>query len=135
MKYARIENGLVAEIIHTDPAGLFHPSRVWVECPDNVAEGWSYDGEGFAPPAPVAAPAPTSCTNSQGMLALLQVGKLDAVEAAIEAIADPLEKRKAQIEYQRATWERDNAFLQTMWAQLGGTPEELDALFTLAVTL
>ena len=41
----------------------------------------------------------------------------------------------AQIEYEADTWERSNAFLQQMWAGLGGTPEQLDDLFRMAVTL
>lgn len=83
-----------------------------------------------APPAP-----PMSCRKRQGELALLQVGRLDAVDAAMAAIADPISRRRAQIEYGADVWERSNPFLQSMWAQLGGTPDELDELFVLAVTL
>lgn len=78
---------------------------------------------------------PRSCTRRQGRLALLQSGLLDAVEASIAAIEDPAARRAAQIEYEADTWERDNAFLQAMWAQQGGTPEQLYELFVLAVTL
>ena len=74
-------------------------------------------------------PGPQSCTRRQGRLALLQAGYLDAVETAIAAITDPVQRMSAQIEYEAETWERGNAFLQTMWAQLGGTPEQLDNLF------
>lgn len=89
-------------------------------------------------PTPVATPqdlVPFSCTRRQGRLALLQINKLDAVETAIAAIADPVQKRAAQIEYEAATWEKESAFVQSMWTQFGGTPEELDDLFRLAVTL
>jgi len=78
---------------------------------------------------------PLRCTRRQGRLALLQAGHLAAVEQSIAAIADPAQRMAAQIEYEADTWERDNAFLQGMWAQLGGTPEQLDDLFALAVTL
>ena len=78
---------------------------------------------------------PQSCTRRQGRLALLQAGQLDAVETAIAAITDPVQRMSAQIEYEADTWERANAFLQAMWAQLGGTPDELDDLFMSAVTL
>lgn len=78
---------------------------------------------------------PQSCTRRQGRLALLQAGYLDAVETAIAAITDQVQRMSAQIEYEADTWERGNAFLQAMWAQLGGTPDELDALFMSAVTL
>lgn len=78
---------------------------------------------------------PQSCTRRQGRLALLQAGQLDAVETAIAAITDPVQRMSAQIEYEADKWERANALLQAMWAQLGGTPDELDALFMSAVTL
>lgn len=78
---------------------------------------------------------PRSCQRRQGRLVLLQAGYLGAVESAIAAIEDPVQKMAAQIEYDADTWERDNAFVQSVWAQLGGTPDQLDDLFTLAVTL
>lgn len=91
-------------------------------------------------PEPQPDPVPQQCTRRQGRLALLQtphgeVTKLDAVEAALEAITDPMQKRAAMIEYEADTWERSNAFLQAMWAQLGGTEQQLDELFTLAAAL
>lgn len=84
---------------------------------------------------PHAGPAvPRAVTRRQARLALLEVGKLDDVEAAIEAITDPVQRRAAQIEYDADTWERDNEFLQAMWAQLGGTEQDLDDLFILAAS-
>ncbi len=85
-------------------------------------------------PEPVPPPTPSRCTRRQGRLALLEVGLLDDVEALIAAIPDDTQRRAAQIEYEADTWERSNATLQAMWAQLGGTPAELDALFEHAVT-
>lgn len=80
-------------------------------------------------------PIPATCTRRQGRLALLQAGHLATVEQTVVSIADPAQRVAAQIEYEADTWERDNAFLQGMWAQLGGTAEQLDDLFALAVTL
>lgn len=82
-----------------------------------------------------AALIPKSCTRRQGQLALLTHGVLDDAEAAIAAITDPVQRREAQIEYEADTWERDNQFLQQLWAELGGTPQSLDEAFALAVTL
>ena len=78
---------------------------------------------------------PRVCSRRQGRLALLAVGKLDIVEAALDAITDPVQKARARIEYESDTWERSNVFLQDMWAALKGTSAELDDLFSLAVTL
>lgn len=86
-----------------------------------------------APPIVVAVPA--KCTRRQGRLALLAVGKLAAAESFIESISDPVAKMQARIEYEADTWERSNAFLQQAWGALGGTSEEFDGLFSLAVTL
>lgn len=104
--------------------------------PDFLAyKAWLAAG-GVPEPADVLpGPIPATCTRRQGRLALLQAGNLATVEQTIVSIADPVQRMAAQIEYEADTWERDNAFLQGMWAQLGGTPEQLDDLFALAVTL
>mgnify|MGYP000939231133 CR=1 FL=1 len=97
----------------------------------DVTSAAQADGTWAAPPAPV----PASCTRRQGRLALLTLGLLDAAEAAIAGIADSTEQRAAQIEYEADTWDRGNAFVQQLWAILGGEPEGLDDAFRLAVTL
>lgn len=133
MRYAIVESGVVVNVALADA-----PIDVtWVELPADspVCAGWSYDGAVFAAPTPPAPVVPTQCTRRQGRLALLGAGYLTQVESAIAAIVDDTQRIAAQIEYEADTWERDNVFLQSMWAQLGGTEAELDALFTTAVTL
>jgi hypothetical protein len=87
------------------------------------------------PDAPHVDTTPHSCSRRQGRLALLMLGLLEAAESAIAAMPEGSDKRAAQIEYEADTWERHNPFLSALWAQLGGTPESLDAAFALAVTL
>ncbi|WP_263264032.1 DUF4376 domain-containing protein [Pseudomonas sp. RIT-PI-S] len=52
--YARVENGLVAELFETDAdiSTLFHPDLVWVSCEgvDGVDIGWTYAKKKFAAP-------------------------------------------------------------------------------------
>lgn len=138
MRYAVIDDTKVVNVIEAGPEFTL-PGFLLVPT-ETAGPGWTYDpvsGE-FSPPPPPPPqpePVPQSCTRRQGRLALLGVGKLDAVEAAIAAITDPTERMAAQIEYEADTWERDNAFLQAMWAQLGGTEQQLDDLFREAVTL
>ena len=104
--------------------------------PETLAyEAWLAAGGVPEPADALPTPIPATCTRRQGRLALLQAGYLAAVEQSIAAIEDPAQRMAAQIEYEADTWERDNAFVQSMWAQLGGTPDQLDDLFTLAVTL
>ena len=63
--YARIQDGLVAELLETDGdiTSMFSPALIWVDISSlfNVAEGWRYDGTSFEAPSapPPAAPAPT----------------------------------------------------------------------------
>jgi len=63
--YARIQDGMVAELLRTDGdiTKMFNAALVWMDVssqPD-VAEGWRVAGENFAPPvvALPLAPAPT----------------------------------------------------------------------------
>ena len=47
-RYAKIKYGEVREIgIFPDVINRFHPSLTWVECPENVVEGYLYDGSDF----------------------------------------------------------------------------------------
>lgn len=49
MLKARIENGVVREILSAEPFPDFHPDLVWVECGEDVREGWIFDGVFSAP--------------------------------------------------------------------------------------
>ena len=50
MTWSRIENNAVMETTDIDPTDRFHPSLVWVECPDYVQPGYLYDGNVFIEP-------------------------------------------------------------------------------------
>ena len=74
---------------------------------------------------------PQVVSRAQFILALLAIGLLDEVEAAIEQ-AD----RAAQINYnERLEFERSFPLIATMAAVLGKTDADIDALFVLAATL
>lgn len=59
-KWARIEAGVVREVIDFDPAGRFGPPLVFVRAPNGVREGQLYDAatRTFTDPPPPPAPAP-----------------------------------------------------------------------------
>jgi hypothetical protein len=59
--FARIENGAVAEIIDFNPAGLYPPEFVWVECPADTEQGSTFD-----PATGVFTPDPTRSVVSAG---------------------------------------------------------------------
>lgn len=141
MKYANtyVKDGqeVVLTVLPLDMVPLFDPDNPpqpnTYTVPDDVQVGWVKNAQGVFEPPVIVPTVPSRCTRGQGRLALLDAGHLIAVEAMIAGIADPTERMRAQIEYERETWERSNPFLQQMWANLGGTPAELDALFIDAV--
>ena len=47
--WARIEDGMVAEVTEIDPAGRFHASLIWVGCPSDVCPGMTYSANKFGP--------------------------------------------------------------------------------------
>ncbi len=51
MNYGRIKNGVVLDTA-TDPNTQFHPilAAEFVEIPDHVKAGWTFDGTEYAPP-------------------------------------------------------------------------------------
>jgi len=85
------------------------------------------------PPQPQT---PQSVTMRQARLALLGIGLLDDVDAAIAAIPDPVQRTAAEIEWEYAqTVDRNSPFTQQMAVGLSLTAEQLDALFTQAAGL
>lgn len=48
--WARIESGVVIETTDINPTGRFYPALIWVPCPDDVAQNWTFDGIEFTAP-------------------------------------------------------------------------------------
>lgn len=133
--YARIDGGLVAEVIETDRAisDLFHPSITWVPVGADVLSGmlatnsdgaWSFSLSVVDSPPVV----PASISPAQARLALLGAGLLDEVEAAVAA-----GDRVTQIAWQNATTiERNSPTVAALAGALGLTDVQLDDMFTTA---
>jgi len=136
MRYAYVANGVVQEAWSRDPFELFDAgyAALFVSCPDEVQQFWTYDGTTWAAPA-TPSRGPASVTMRQARLALLQAGKLDDVDAAIAALPSPA-KEAAQIEWEYATEvKRDSQLVTQLAPALGLADAALDALFTQAATL
>jgi len=83
------------------------------------------------PPTPI----PQVVTMRQARLALLSQGLLSGVDAAIDALEDPI-KSEARIEWEYSqTVERSRPFVTLLGIALGLDEAGLDNLFTLAATL
>jgi hypothetical protein len=83
MRFAYINNGMVYDSIESRPESVFYPEYAaqFVEVPDEVRSGWTFDGTNFAPPPePTPIPAPAAPTKEQ-LLAQLQ-----AIQAQIQAL-------------------------------------------------
>ncbi|HGW6105852.1 TPA: tail fiber assembly protein [Citrobacter werkmanii] len=50
MKYGRIEENIVVEIIDFDPAGKFNDALVWMTVPDDCETGWVHKNGNIKPP-------------------------------------------------------------------------------------
>jgi hypothetical protein len=133
MRYAIIENGVVVNVAVADEA--YAAEQGWMAAPDDVAPGWAYVNGAFTAPPPPNPVVPASVAMRQARLALLQVGKLAAVDAAIAALSSPA-KEAAQIEWEYATEvKRSSALVAQLAPALGLDDAALDALFVTASTL
>lgn len=133
--FARIENGKVAERLDAEELPPFHPSLHWEPCAANVQEGWDFDGTTFTSPKALPPPVPASVTMRQARLALLKVGKLDAVNSALAAMPGET-GAAARIEWEfSSTVERTRGYVGQIGVGLGMTDKQLDDLFILAATL
>ena len=87
----------------------------------------------------VDAPPPAvtdAVTMRQARLALLGAGMLDAVEPAIAAISDPVQRRAAEITWEySAEVQRNNPLISALAAGLGLNEQAIDQLFITAATL
>lgn len=143
MRYARIDNGLVAELVilpdGVSPEVAYHTdiAETLVPCENNgVEQGWSYDNESFAPPAapPELTPeekraAMPNLSARQLRLGLLRLGKLAGVPAAIAALSEP-EKSQAEIEWDYASeFRRLHPLIVQLIPILGLTDEQVDPVW------
>jgi len=126
-------------VVQVEPDENIFPvatTLTWVDCPDDiVAYQYTYEQNVFVlmPPPPII--VPTQVSMRQARLALFQDGLLDQVQAAIDAMVEPV-KTITQISWNYATViNRDDDLVVQLSAQLGLTSDELDALFILAATL
>ena len=133
MLAARIEGGMVVDMVVADPAEIAD-GRVWVQG-DGAAIGYLWDGATLTPPAPAPVTIPQSVTMRQARLALLSAGLLDAAHGVIDALPMP-QRRAAQIEWEYAlSVRRDHPLIALMISEGLATEAEVDGLFVAAAGL
>lgn len=105
------------------------PRSVW----SRVA--WYVVARPFPPIEPVP-PVPDEVTMRQARTALLMAGKLDAVQAVIDGIADETERRVAQIAWDYSSVvQRHYGLVAALAPGLGLTSDQVDDLFRTAGAL
>lgn len=134
------DTGLQGDGWHDPKFSIANARIEEAELPEHWAGAvWSYVGEAWAVfdqaqhdknIQAAQPPVPQKVSRAQFILALLDLGLLDAVEAAIAA-AD----RATQINYkERLEFERTYPLVMVMASTLGKTEAEVDALFVLAAS-
>jgi len=115
------------------------PRRVFAGAPTTC---YTFSSEAafleLAATAPLAPPptVPQWVTRRQARQALLLAGYLHAVQPAIDAIADPVQRALVQIEWDDSLhFERHRPALQALAAALGMSTHDLDLLFIAAAQL
>jgi len=94
---------------------------------------WLAEGNTPEPADPLPPQVPQQVTPRQARLALLQIGKLDAVSGALAAIPDPAKRKAAQIEWEYAiTIERKSPLVDALATALELSPTDIDNLFIAA---
>ena len=104
----------------------------------SVGPGYRYIGGKLVPPAP-AVPTPTRApkvvTTRQARLALLQAGKLTAVNQTLAALTG-VQGEAARIEWEfAATVDRNSELVTMLSTALSLSEDDLEALFTTAAAL
>ncbi len=118
-----------------DVIQMFSPVAYWREQEAEVVVPELGSGEVIPPEPPPPPPVviPQSVTMRQARLALLGIGLLDDVDAAIAAIPDPVQRKAAQIEWEyAAVIERNSPLVTSLAAGLGLTAADIEALFEAA---
>lgn len=99
--------------------------------PDYLAYlAWLEAGNVPEPADPLPVVVPRIVTRAQGIAALILSGKDTLVQQVIDSVADPVQRKLAQNDWNnRLTFERDNPRLNAIAAALS---IDLDAMFILA---
>jgi hypothetical protein len=124
MRYAIVVDGKVSNITRSDSALAAN----WFPCDDTVKIGDTWTGQAFTPALNII-PVPARVTMRQARLALLNAGKLAAVDTAINALSSP-EKEQMQIYWNYSTnIERSSPRVAAISAAIGLDSAAIDTLF------
>lgn len=131
MRYAVIDaNGVVVNVIEADEGFTLDGFTLVLD--DGSAKiGGTYSGTEFLPPDEMP-PVPASVSRAQALIALHNAGLLEAVKTFIAEQEDAV----LTLWFENAlTWDRGNAYVQAIGAELDLDDDEIDDLFRAAAAL
>lgn len=118
-----------AHILASYPAGT-------IQVPLKPGAGYSWNGVQWQAPPPSPPAVPQVVTRRQARQALLLAGRLQDVQPAIDAIADPVQRGMVQIEWDDSQeFQRNRPTLLALATAIGMTSQDIDNLFTQAAQL
>ena len=127
-RMAVIKDGVVINIIEAEP-GFEMAGHTLVESA-TAGPGDTYSNGVFTKPATID-PVPSEVSDLQARLALIAIGKMDAVDQAVAA-ADAATRAW----YDRAIiWRRDSPMIAALAPVVGLTSDQIDELFRAAAAL
>ena len=137
MRVHIIENNVIVNTIEASSivsAQNYFPTSTCIAATSGTV-GDSYVNSQIVPKT-ITIPVPQSVTRRQALQELLISGKLALVQPAIDAIADPLQRGLAQIEFNESqVFERNRPLLVTLCHGIGMTDSQIDELFIAASKL
>lgn len=133
-RWARIENGVVAETIALNPAFRFHPSLVWVACADNVGVGFTYTNGTFSAPEMIVDIEAYRRGLVVGPLQFRKALRAAGLHAAAVAYVNGADEETQEAWEYAGEFKRLDPFILAAQVALDKTDEEVDQLFQLALT-
>lgn len=133
MRYSVIENGKVVNQAEADET--FATQMGWIPA-GTEAIGDMWDGEAFTKPAiPIVVPQVVTMAQARKALELADVSDV-MVNASIDNIADPKQRKLARIDWEYSgTVRRDSPLVAQLGPTLGLAEAQIDQLFVTAAGL
>lgn len=136
--YAVIENNIITNVVDIDDPNSIEgmiTENGWIPLPIGFGIGDKYIGNEFEKVQQII-PVPLEVTMRQARLALLENGLLDSIKSTIESISDPIQRQRADIEWEYSpTVNRNNELVKTIELSLNLTSDQVDQLFIKASKL
>lgn len=131
MRYGQIDaTGLCVAVLETSGT-IDAPHMIALADGQDWPLGKVWDGAAWGDAPPVVPSVPQEVSRSQGLIALDALGLLDAVETIVASAPRPVQIAWAN----EPMFSRDSPAINALWAALGKSAAELDALFIQAAAI